>query len=371
MFERNSNNPISIWWWTTDRVLFVAVMVLLVAGLIMSVATSPVTVDNSADIYHFARRQALALLPTIAIIVSISLIPIRRLPRLALFIFIIGLSLSFIAAFFGPEIKGAQRWLSIGGTTLQPSELLKPGFVVLSAWFLSQHVKNPKMPAIYFAFGVLVLSITSLLLQPDVGQSALIILTFIVLLFIMGVSKIIYVVGTSSLVVVMISIFTFFGHVRDRITGFLSPTDQYSQIERSLSAFKNGGWFGKGPGEGTIKQYLPDAYSDFIFAVLGEEFGIIACLVLVMVFFLIVFKVFVKALQSEDLFERLALSGLISIFSFQALVNMAVALRLAPTTGMTLPFVSYGLSSQLGMACTLGMVMLLTRHRPRIMRVSN
>ena len=367
MLERNSSGALAQWWWTTDRNLFAAILILLATGFIMSVATSPVTVEGDADIYHFAKRQGIALIPTILIIIGISLFSIKQLPRLGLIIWIGALALCFFVGFAGQELNGARRWLRIAGFSLQPSEFLKPGFVILTAWFFSQIIAKPKMPSRTILGMILVASVASLMVQPDFGQSMLLIMTFFVIFFVTGMARILYAVGFFGFIASIVFAVTLFPHVAQRFIGFLDPTSPRNfQAQKSLSAFKNGDWFGKGPGEGAVKQQLPDAYSDFIFAVLGEEFGILACLAILAVIVFIVFRGLVAALKTDDLFQRLAITGLVTIFGFQSLINLSVSLRLIPTTGMTLPFVSYGLSSQLAIAFTVGLILALTRKRPRV-----
>jgi len=269
-----------------------------------------------------------------------------------------------LALFFGPEIKGAHRWIDIGPINLQPSEFAKPAFVVVVAWFLAESSRRPEMPGQLIAFVLAGLFVSLLVLQPDFGQTALVILTFGAMLLIYGIPWV-AVLGLGGLAVMgLVAAYFLVPHVQSRIDRFLSPDkgDTF-QVDTAMEAFRNGGLMGAGPGGGDAKLVLPDAHTDFTFAVVGEEFGLIACLVLMALFAFVVLRVLVRAKSEPDPFAALALSGLALVFGFQAVINMGVNTALLPAKGMTLPFISYGGSSLLGMAFGMGLVLALGRRR--------
>jgi cell division protein FtsW len=304
------------------------------------------------------------LLLAVPVLVAISFFPPRLARRAGLAVFFGALGLMVLALFFGPEIKGAHRWINFGPVNLQPSELAKPALVVVAAWFLAEHTRRPEMPGQVIAFVLAGLFVSLLVLQPDFGQTALVVLTFGAMLLIYGIPWFL-VIGLIALAASgMFAAYEFVPHVRSRLDRFLSPDkgDTF-QVDTAMQAFKNGGLMGTGPGGGEAKLVLPDAHTDFTFAVVGEEFGLIACLLLMSLFAFIVLKVLMRAKSEPDPFVALALSGLAMIFGFQALINMGVNTALLPAKGMTLPFISYGGSSLLGMAFGMGLVLALGRRR--------
>ena len=272
----------------------------------------------------------------------------------------------WLAILVGPEVKGAHRWINIGPLNLQPSEFVKPAFVVIAAWLLAEKAKRPDMPGLELASLIFAGILVCLVIQPDFGQAALLSGVFTLMLLAYGIPWLMVTgLGALGLSGVFIA-YHFLPHVASRIDRFLSPDrgDTF-QIDTATRAFNNGGLFGAGPGGGEAKQILPDAHSDFIFSVLGEEFGFIAGAVMAGLFLFIIVRVLFRALEDRDGFNALALTGLISIFGLQAAINMAVNLSLIPAKGMTLPFISYGGSSLLSMAFCMGLVLVFGRWRPR------
>jgi cell division protein FtsW len=280
-------------------------------------------------------------------------------------LFGVAVALMAAALFWGPEINGAHRWINVGPVGLQPSEFAKPGFVTLAAWFLAEHTRRPEMPGHAVAFLLGALFIGMLVIQPDFGQTALVILTFGAMLLIYGIRWYL-VAGLAALVGVGVAAaYALVPHVASRIDRFLSPgKGDHFQVDTAIQAFSNGGLMGTGPGGGEAKQILPDAHTDFSFAVVGEEYGLIACLLLMSLFAFIVLRVLQRAKAEPDPFPALAMSGLAIMFGFQAVINMGVNVSLLPTKGMTLPFISYGGSSLIGMAFAMGLVLALGRRRP-------
>jgi cell division protein FtsW len=267
--------------------------------------------------------------------------------------------------YFGAEIKGARRWLIILGINIQPSEFLKPAFVILTAWLFAESSRKPDVPANALALLLLLGTITVLVLQPDFGQTTLIALVWGALFFMAGM-RMIWVIGLTGLAACGLGgAMVMIPHVARRIKRFLDPASGDTfQVDTAVESFMRGGWFGRGPGEGTIKRVLPDSHADFVFAVAAEEFGIVLCLALVALFAFIVLRALTNAMRNSDPFARFATAGLAILFGTQSAINMAVNLALVPAKGMTLPFISYGGSSMISLAYGTGMLLALMRTRP-------
>jgi len=310
------------------------------------------------------------LLPAVAIMFAASTLAPKQIRRASLAIFLIGIGLMILILFLGPEVKGARRWLQLGGFSLQPSEFVKPAFVVLTAWLFNESQKRKDVPGLELAILLYAVFALLLVLQPDFGQTLLVTLVWGALFFMAGINMIWIAVLAALGIGGLVASYMLVPHVASRIDRFLYPAsgDTY-QTDRSLDSFIHGGWFGRGPGEGTVKDVLPDSHTDFIFAVAAEEYGLIACLILLTLFAFIVLRGLSKASQEPDGFIRHAVAGLIMLFGLQTLINMAVNVGLLPAKGMTLPFISYGGSSLLAMALTMGFALGLTRKRPRAGRL--
>ena len=365
VFARSDTSVLGRWWWTVDRWTLAAVGALIAFGIIMALAASPAVAERiGLDYFYFARRQLVYLPVALALMIGASLLSPTGVFRAAMVTLTI-FSLLVVATFvIGTEIKGARRWIGLGPISVQPSEFLKPAFAVAAAWLFasarSGDIKHGNLISIA-TFGTIV---GLLLLQPDVGMSVVISVVWSAQFFLAGLplywAVLLIVGGAGALVAAYFTLH----HVASRIDRFLDPSsgDSY-QVDRSLEAFINGGLFGRGPGEGTVKEVLPDAHSDFVFAVAGEEFGLFVCLIIVGLFAFIVLRGFARALQETDLFILLATAGLLVQFGLQAVINMGSTLRLMPTKGMTLPFVSYGGSSLIAMGLCIGFLLALTRKR--------
>jgi cell division protein FtsW len=367
MISRAQRTFFSEWWWTVDRLMIGAVLALMLIGIVLLLAASPpVAIRLGLDPFYFVHRQALFLLPALFVLFATSSLSPRQVRRVALVVFLISLALVAATLFVGPEIKGARRWLNLFGMSLQPSEFLKPAFVVLVAWAFSESGRRPEMPATLLAFALLALSVTLLVQQPDFGQTVLLTLAWGALFFLSGL-RWIWTVGLSSAAAVgLLAAYKLIPHVAIRFQRFANRgSGDTFQIDTSLESFMRGGWFGRGPGEGTVKRILPDSHTDFIFAVAAEEFGLVLCLILLGLFAFIVLRALTHALRENDAFTRLAVAGLALLFGFQSAIAMAVSLSLVPAKGMTLPFVSYGGSSLISLAFGMGMLIALTRKRPR------
>lgn len=306
------------------------------------------------------------VIPALSLIFAISMLSplqIRRLSVVGYFLCVILLCLTF---FYGIEIKGAKRWLSMAGNSIQPSEFMKPFFAVVSAWMFAEKAKNPDFPGFLLSFSLLGIVVSLLMLQPDLGMTVIIVATWMTQLFLSGIPMIwIGIVGGMGFLS-LITAYTFFPHVTKRIDQFLDSSggdvkNELYQITQSLEAFMNGGLFGKGPGEGIVKKNVPDAHADFVFAIAGEEFGFIICLIIVVLFGVIVVRSLMRLLDNAGLFVVLAACGLSTQLGFQTFVNMASSLHLIPTKGMTMPFISYGGSSLIALGIGAGMLLGLTR----------
>jgi cell division protein FtsW len=353
------------WWWTVDRWTLAALSCLIGFGVVLAMAATPAVATRiGLDPFFFVRRQFELFIPAIAIMVMISMLSPRYVRMLALAGFVISVSLLAATFVVGTEIKGARRWIHLPGLSIQPSEFVKPTFAVVAAWLFATQRKHERFPGDLIAIGLFFIVVSLLLLQPDVGMTIVITSVWFSQFFLAGLRMLwVLMLGGGGIASLFAAYFVF-PHVASRVDRFLDPQagDTY-QINTALEAFLNGGLFGVGPGEGTVKSVLPDAHTDFIFAVAGEEFGLIACLIVVALFGFIVLRGFARALQESNLFILLAVAGLMTQFGLQALVNMGSTLNLIPTKGMTLPFISYGGSSLLSLAIGIGFVLALTRKR--------
>jgi cell division protein FtsW len=367
MVSRVERSALANWWWTVDRWLLAALGTLIVLGLVLTMAGSPPVAERlGLPTFHFVHRQALALIPALAVLIATSFLSPRHVRRAALLVFIVAMALIIVALLFGHEVKGSRRWIF----GIQPSEFLKPAFVILAAWAFSEGAKRKDLPGNLLALLLLPITIVPLILQPDFGQTMLISLVWASLFFMAGLHWF-WVAGIGGVGMggVLLA-YKFVPHVRARILKFIDPgtsggiVDTF-QVDTALDSFLAGGWFGKGPGEGTIKRILPDAHTDFIFAVTAEEFGIATCLLLVAIFGFVVLRGLFKATRDEDAFCRFAAAGLLLLFGLQSAINMAVNLHLMPAKGMTLPFISYGGSSLISLALGMGFLVAVTRKRPR------
>jgi cell division protein FtsW len=270
-----------------------------------------------------------------------------------------------VTPLFGAEIKGARRWLVLFGMNVQPSEFLKPAFVILIAWLFGESAKRPDMPANTFALLMLLMVVTLLVLQPDFGQTMLVVLVWSALFFVAGM-RMVWVFGIAGIAGAgLLAAYYTVPHVARRIQHFLNPaTGDTFNIDIATESFMRGGWFGRGPGEGTVKRILPESHTDFVFAVAAEEFGVALCLVLVALYTFVVIRGLARAMRNDDHFVRFAAAGLAILFGSQAAINIAVNIHLIPAKGMTLPFISYGGSSMISLAYTIGMLLALTREQP-------
>ena len=365
-FSRADTSVLGIWWWTIDRWMLAAVILLMGIGALLVMSASPPVADRiNVDSFHFVRRQFVFLGLAAICAFGISLLSIKWVRRLASIMFLGVICLLIITPFVGSEIKGAVRWIHLAGITLQPSEFLKPAFAVVIAWMLSEGRLNPNFPGYIVSCMLLATCIILLMIQPDFGQTVVVTAIWSTQIFLAGLPMVLVFGLGMGVVGLAVGAYLILPHVQSRVDRFLDPAsgDNY-QIDRSMEAFMNGGLMGQGAGEGSVKNFLPDAHSDFIFAVAGEEFGLLFCVLVVGVFSFVIMRGLSRLMGERNLFVVLAVTGILVQFGLQAVINMASTLQLVPPKGMTLPFISYGGSATVGIAIGMGFVLALTRKRP-------
>ena len=363
---RTDTSLVGQWWWTIDRWFLGALLILLFFGILMVFGASPgVAAKLNLSSYHFIKKHLLVVPLGMIMIFFISLLSPKNVRRIAAVGLLIGVILLGFTLIFGSEIKGARRWLSLGGFSFQASEFIKPFFAVVAAWMFSEWRSKTYFPGHWISLLIFIAIVSLLLGQPDLGQTIVIAAVWSSQFFLAGLPMLLVMSFFVCSICGLVAAYFFFDHVRSRIDRFVDPStgDTY-QIDRSLEAFSNGGFFGTGPGEGEIKDLLPDAHSDFIFAVAGEEFGVFIALAVIGLFAFLVLRGYLRIVSEPSLFVFLAVAGLLTQFGLQALIHISSSLQLIPAKGMTLPFISYGGSSFLALSIGMGMVLALTRKRP-------
>lgn len=364
-FSRTDRSRLAAWWFTVDRVLLSAIVALVLIGLMLSLAASPaVAIKKHLPTFYFFKRHLLYSAVGLSVIVALSFCKPETIRRLAVLLLLASFAALLWVYFQSPLINGARRWLFIEGFSMQPSEFAKPAFVVVSGWLLAEAHRRSDMPALPLAVALLAMLMGLILVQPDFGQTLLIGLVWGLMYLLAGLPLAGAGVFAGVGLGLLVSGYLMFDHVRERIARFLAPSpEENSQLARAMQSFTEGGFFGRGPGEGTIKTRFPDAHTDFIFAVVAEEYGVLSCLALLALFGFIVIKALSAAGREPRGADRLAIQGLALMFGMQALINMGVNAGLLPAKGMTLPFISAGGSSILAISITLGMLLALTRRR--------
>ncbi|HYH36909.1 MAG TPA: putative peptidoglycan glycosyltransferase FtsW [Azospirillum sp.] len=365
-FDRTDQSVFGRWWWTIDRVQLGALAVLMALGTVLITAASPPVAERIGiqDTFYFVERHLIMLAPAVAIMVGISLLSPKGVRRAALFMYVIALALVFATLVIGVEIKGAKRWIHVPGLSIQPSEFVKPAFAVVAAWLFSLSRTNPGFPGALVSIALYGVTVAGLILQPDMGMTFVVSAVWFTQFFLAGLNIVLVMILAGVGVAGLVGAYFTLPHFASRIDRFLDPStgDNY-QVSRSMEAFANGGLLGTGPGQGTVKFSLPDSHADFIFAVAGEEMGLIFCLFIVFLFAFIVLRGFARVFNEHNYFALLAAAGLLIQFGLQAAINMGSSLHLMPTKGMTLPFISYGGSSLIALGFGMGMVLALTRKR--------
>ncbi len=366
IMARTDTSLVSQWWWTVDRWMLASLAAIAAIGAVLILAASPAVAERIGyDSFYFVHRQFIFLALAFVLVFGVSLLSTRDIRRLAIVCYGAAIALMALTLYIGVESNGAARWIRLGVFSLQPSEFAKPGFVVLAAWMFTERRLDERFPGYAVATVLFALLTSLLLLQPDVGMAIVVSAVWGVQFFLAGLPLVLVMAIALVFLGGAVGAYFTFDHVQTRIDRFLDPSGgEGYQVTRALEAFHEGGLVGRGPGEGQVKLVLPDAHADFILAVAGEEFGLIASLIIVALFAFVVLRGFVRVLKNDDLFILLAVAGLMAQFGFQAIINMASTINLIPPKGMTLPLISYGGSSALATAISMGMALALTRDRP-------
>lgn len=365
MFDRTKVNFIKKWWLSIDRPMFFLILIVLLLGNIFVALASPVVANRiGIGTNTFIIKNIIFSCLGFCIIVITSAFNEERIKSLIPLGFVGLILLMMLVLQFGTQNKGAVRWIYLFGFSLQPSEIAKPFFVVLISYTLTNFKKDQNLNIIFSTLIYMIFAFL-LLLQPDIGMLILVSIVFAVQLFLIMI-QLKYFVGLGSLSLVAFTSFYFlFQHFHDRINIFIKGLffggEKTYQIQKSLGAFSNGGFLGKGPLEGSVKNYIPDAHTDFIFSVIGEEFGSVVCFIIICIFFYIAIRFILKVVDSNSNYRYLSVVSLSFLFLFQALINIGVTLNLLPTKGMTLPLISYGGSSMIGSSITIGLLFALTK----------
>jgi cell division protein FtsW len=365
--NRADRSGFAEWWFTVDRLSLLLILTLFGIGLMLAFAASPAITGGplTAGDFHYAVRQLLFALIALAILGGVSLLDLRQIKIASAAIFALALIGSFLVLFFGVDVLGARRELNFGIFNLQPSEFLKPSFAVLAATVLADR-QSMRIPRPVVTFLLIAPALLILALQPDVGQTGLLLSLWGVMLFFWGVDFLFVFVFLGAIAALGFLAYEVFPHVHHRIEQFLGGSGTGYQAGLALKAFAHGGLAGVGPGAGTIKYRIPDAHSDFIFAVAGEEFGALLCGLIALLFCLLTVRLLLRAAEASGAFAQLAGAGLSVVTALQAFINMGVAVSLLPAKGMTLPFISYGGSSLFAVALTTGLALAVTRQRPKL-----
>lgn len=376
---RASKTRAGMWFWEVDRVLLTLALLLIAIGLVAVAAASPATARRYSDAshimpaMHYFWRQLVWVCISVPVLIAVSMLPITLARRLALIgagVFLVCLALVPV---LGHEVNGAKRWIGPEFAAFQPSEFLKPLFIVSTAWMLSFRAKDPQLPVLFITGGLTALVGVLLMLQPDFGQTIVFGSVWLILLMISGISPAAIAGLGGTAIAGVVAAYLFYSTARTRIDNFLFPTKDAAlaeryQVEMAHDTLTSGGLFGRGPGNGIMKFKLPEGHTDYVFSVIGEEFGLLACAVIVCLYLAIVTRVLMKLLDEDDAFRLLAAAGLAAQFGVQSLINMAVNTGIAPSKGMTLPFISYGGSSMIALAIGYGLLLAFTRRNPYLKR---
>ncbi len=363
MISRADKSVLGQWWWTVDKTILMTILVLSVFGLGLVMTASPAVAERIGfDTYHFVVRHVLFLAPCLGAMIVLSFVQERTIWRVSALLLMLSIVGIFVSLAVGTEIKGAQRWIKIAGFSLQPSEFMKPAFLVASAWLMARQREKEGFHGLYMSFGLLVFCVALLIAQPDLGMTVLLCSAFCVQLFLFGSSLRYFVLLGGLGIVGLVGAHFTLDHVQSRIDRFLNPAsgDNY-QVERSIESFANGGLMGTGPGQGTVKLQLPDAHADFIFSVAGEELGFIFTFVLIGLYAFILWRGMRVLARGSSVFGMLAGGALLALVAIQSFIHMGSAMHLIPAKGMTLPLVSYGGSSMLALGFTFGVILAVTR----------
>lgn len=374
--SRADRSPLGLWFWEIDRVLLLLVSILIAIGLVAVAAASPVSAQKlststaALDPLYYFYRQLMWVLVGVPVMLAVSMLPKVQARRFAIYGTILFLILLFLVPVMGTEVNGSQRWVGSGVARLQPSEFLKPMFAVSLGWIISLKLSDDSLPVVPLSFVLTGVIAVLLMGQPDLGQTIIFLGTWFVLVLVAGLSMRLLGVLTGAGAAALVLAYFFYDVAHQRINIWLFGQGDDFQVVKAHATLTGGGLVGTGPGAGLAKFQLPEAHTDYIFSVIGEEFGLIACMAIALIYLAIIVRVLVRLLDEEDSFLILATSGLIAQFGGQALINMAVNTQLFPSKGMTLPFISYGGSSFLALSVGMGLLLSLTRRNPYAVRVS-
>ncbi|CCF19872.1 essential cell division protein (stabilizes FtsZ ring) [Pseudorhizobium banfieldiae] len=365
MVSRADRGPLADWFWTIDRYFLAAFILLMGIGFMLSFAASPPVAERlGLDSFHFVERHAVFIVPSLMVMIGLSFMTPRQVRRAAIILLAVSLLMMVMALFFGVEVKGSRRWVSIGSFSIQPSEFMKPAFVVVCAWLFAEHARQPEIPGNLFAIILFGIVAALLVAQPDLGQTILTAVVWGGMFFMAGMPWLWIMVLGAVGIVGFASAYYMLPHVTGRIDRFLTGEGDTFQVDTARDAIVRGDWFGQGPGEGIVKRIIPDSHTDFIFSVAAEEFGILFCMLLVLIFAFIVLRGLGHSFKERNDFARFAVAGLVLQIGIQSMINIGVNLELLPAKGMTLPLISYGGSSMIAICVTAGFILALTRHRP-------
>lgn len=365
MVSRADRGPLADWFWTIDRFFLAAFILLMGIGFMLSFAASPPVAERlGLDSFHFVERHAVFIVPSLMVMIGLSFLTPRQVRRTAIILLAVSLLMMVLALFFGVEVKGSRRWISIAGFSIQPSEFMKPAFVVVCAWLFAEHARQPEVPGNLFAIILFGIVGALLVAQPDLGQTILTSVVWGGMFFMAGMPWLWITVLGALGVGGFATAYYMLPHVTGRIDRFLTGEGDTFQVDTARDAIIRGDWFGQGPGEGIVKRIIPDSHTDFIFSVAAEEFGILFCMFLVAIFAFIVLRGLSHAFKERNDFTRFAVAGLVLQIGIQSMINIGVNLELMPAKGMTLPLISYGGSSMIAICITAGFILALTRHRP-------
>ncbi len=371
---RSDMSPIGRWFWEIDKLLLILVAVLISIGLIAVMAASPAAAGRLSgaglrvpDLYYFY-RQFFWIALGVPLMIGVSMLSKGAARRWSIAGAIFFVALLFLVPVIGVEVNGARRWLSVGVTQFQPSEFLKPLYIVSIAWLLSLRDKDASLPMVPLTGLITGVIAVLLMQQPNFGETIIFCAAWVLLIALSGAPmRHLYMLAAGGLVAIVLA-YLFYPVATARIDGFLFSEGDTYQVESALRTLTAGGMFGAGPGAGVRKFHLPEPHTDYIFSVIGEEFGIIACLAIAILYLTIVARVLIRLLNEEDKFVVLAAAGLVCQFGLQALINMAVNVHIAPSKGMTLPFISYGGSSMLALSMGFGLLLAFSRRNPYLQR---
>lgn len=367
IFARTNKSFLGSWWWTVDRVTLSIILTICVFGIVLVATASPSVADRiNAAPYHYTIRHVVFLVPSLLLMFGLSMANTQQVWRAAVIVLGASILMMALVLVIGSEVKGAQRWIQMGPFSIQPSELAKPAFIVVAAWFVARQKEKPEFKGFLYSSILYGVVICLLLLQPDMGMTFVVTISFFTVIFLAGlpfrwiILLMVLAIGASF------AAYYGFDHVQSRIDRFINPEsgDTY-QIDKSLSAFRHGGLLGTGAGQGTVKLTIPDSHADFIFSVAGEELGMIVTILIVGLYGYVIVRGYNRIMDTDNVFVILASGGILTLFGLQALINMGSSVHLLPTKGMTLPFISYGGSSLLSSGIAMGMLLALTRRQGR------